>query len=102
VLKKPDPYVPLIGSSFVGVPIEIALLLSLGLVSGEVALDWLNDRRGITDNGLYYLLRLRQKFNKKPYNLSKNTEIYGKQPPLKGCPQNLIYAWPELLKPVRD
>lgn len=72
ILQKPDPYVPIIGSSFAGLPVELALLISLGLASSEVAIDVMEEKKEIKRDGLFYLMQLRQKAQ---YNSTKKDEI---------------------------
>lgn len=61
ILRKPDPYVPMLGTSFAGLPVELSLLISLGIVSVEMAIDTIKAKQDINKNSLFYLMKLRQK-----------------------------------------
>jgi hypothetical protein len=58
--EKPTAYVPLIGSLFAGLPVEIALGLSLGLVSSRVALEAWEEHQQVANDGLFYLVKLKR------------------------------------------
>jgi hypothetical protein len=60
-LQKPDAYLPMVGTSFAGLPLEWALMVSLGVVSGEVALEWWQARKRDRADGLFYLMKLRER-----------------------------------------
>jgi len=59
-LKDYKSYVPLVGTVVAHIPIEYALLASLGLVTNQSYLEYKEDKREITNNGLYFLLKLKQ------------------------------------------
>ena len=61
VLKNPASYVPVVGSKFVGMPIELALMLGLGIITADVALEWWKEAREPRSDGLFYLLKLRKR-----------------------------------------
>ncbi len=63
--KDPSTYIPLIGTILVGIPQYISAMLSVGLISASSLLDYVQKRREISRNGLYYLISLDNKFNKK-------------------------------------
>lgn len=65
VLRSPNAYVPFLGTAFLGLPIEIALFVSFGLMSVEAATEYLQEKRELKENGLMYLVRVRDKVNKK-------------------------------------
>ena len=60
-LKNPVAYVPILGTIFHMIPLQLAFLLSLGLVSFETAVNFIMEQKQLTNNGLYYLARLRKK-----------------------------------------
>lgn len=60
-IKEPKSYTPIVGSVFANIPAQISLLLSLGIISISTLLKWRQERLEFKNNGLYYLLRLRDK-----------------------------------------
>jgi hypothetical protein len=60
-LKKPESYVPFIGTIFHQIPAQLAFLLSLGLMSFETAIKYFTERKRIVNNGLYYVIQLKKK-----------------------------------------
>jgi len=60
-LKNPVAHVPILGTIFHMIPLQLAFLLSLGLVSFETAVNFIMEQKQLTNNGLYYLARLRKK-----------------------------------------
>jgi len=60
--KDPKSYTPLIGSLLGAIPVHIATLLSLGIISITTAYDYVLKRKEIKSNGLYYLIQLDKKF----------------------------------------
>lgn len=60
--KDPKSYTPLLGTLFGGIPAHIATLLSIGIISVSTAYDYVLKRKEIKDNGLYYLIKLDEKF----------------------------------------
>jgi len=62
--KDPKSYTPIIGSILGQIPTTIATLLSLGLISISTAYEYVTNRKEIKNNGLYYLIKLNDKFGK--------------------------------------
>lgn len=60
-IKDYKSYTPLICSLFIGIPKQIALLLSLGLIGVKMILKWKNENIDIKNNGLYYLYDLKRR-----------------------------------------
>jgi len=60
-IRDPKSYTPLIGTLFEQVPVHIAALLSLGLISTATAWDYLREMREIKESGLYYLIGLQKR-----------------------------------------
>ncbi|KOS06169.1 hypothetical protein AM493_09095 [Flavobacterium akiainvivens] len=58
-MQNPKTYVPLIGTVVASMPIHYALLSSLGLTAGMTLLEFKEEKRELEDNGLYFLLKLR-------------------------------------------
>lgn len=58
-MQNPKTYVPLIGTVVASMPIHYALLSSLGLMAGMTLLEYLEEKRELANNGLYYLLKLK-------------------------------------------
>lgn len=56
--KDPKSYIPLIGTVVASMPIHYTLLASLGLATSQTYLEYKEEKREITNNGLYFLLRL--------------------------------------------
>ena len=56
-LEKPDAYVPLVGGLFAGVPLAVAVGLSLGLISARVALEAVEEYAQVANDGLFYLVK---------------------------------------------
>lgn len=59
-IQNPKSYVPLIGTVVASMPIEYALLASLGLTTGQSYFEFKEEQREIRDNGLYFLLKLKK------------------------------------------
>lgn len=59
-MQNPKSYVPLIGTVAASLPLEYALLASLGMTSGQSFLEFKEEKRELRDNGLYFLLKLKQ------------------------------------------
>lgn len=57
-MKNPKTYVPLIGTVVASLPMHYALLSSLGMTTGMTYLEYKENKRVITNNGLYFLLKL--------------------------------------------
>ena len=58
-MQNPKTYVPLIGTVVASMPIHYALLSSLGLTTGLTYLEYKEEKREIENNGLYFLLKLK-------------------------------------------
>lgn len=58
-MQNPKTYVPLIGTVVASVPMHYALLASLGLTTGQSYLEYKEEKREIENNGLYFLLKLK-------------------------------------------
>jgi len=61
VIKKPGAYVPFFGALVAGLPLELATMLSAGLMSAEVALKQWKRREEVREDGMYYLVQLRRR-----------------------------------------
>ncbi|WP_254561342.1 hypothetical protein [Dyadobacter diqingensis] len=59
-MQNPTTYVPLIGTVVASVPIHYALLASLGMTSGLSYLEYKEEKRDASNNGLYFLLKISQ------------------------------------------
>lgn len=57
-MQNPKTYVPLIGTIVASMPIHYALLVSLGITAGQSYFEYKEEKRGISNNGLYFLLKL--------------------------------------------
>lgn len=57
-MQNPKTYVPLIGTVVASFPIHYALLTSLGMTAGMSYLEYKEEKREISNNGLYFLLKL--------------------------------------------
>ncbi len=57
-MQNPKTYVPLIGTVIASMPIHYALLTSLGMTTGMSYLEYQEEKREISNNGLYFLLKL--------------------------------------------
>lgn len=58
-MQNPKTYVPLIGTVVASMPVHYALLTSLGLTTGMSYLEYKEEKREINNNGLFFLLKLR-------------------------------------------
>jgi len=58
-MQNPKSYVPMIGTVVASIPIQYALFASLGLTTGLSYLEYLEEKREITNNGLYFLLKMK-------------------------------------------
>lgn len=58
-MQDPKSYVPMIGTVVASMPVQYALFASLGLTTGLTYLEYLEDKREITNNGLYFLLKMK-------------------------------------------
>ncbi|AIM36733.1 hypothetical protein KO02_08475 [Sphingobacterium sp. ML3W] len=59
-MQNPKSYVPLIGTVVASMPIQYALLSSLGMTAGMTILEYKEQKRELESNGLYFLLKLKQ------------------------------------------
>lgn len=57
-MKNPKSFAPLIGTVVASLPLEYTLLTSLGMITGQSFLTYKEEKRNITNNGLYFLLKL--------------------------------------------
>lgn len=98
-LEKPGAYVPLVGSLFAGVPLEIAIGLSVGLISARVALEALEEHKLVANDGLFYLVKMKELLR------------YA-NPTIETCDRLLDegqeerferrFAWPEMVEVIPD
>lgn len=58
-MQNPKTYVPLVGTVVASMPMHYALLTSLGITSGISYFEYKEEKREITNNGLYFLLKLK-------------------------------------------
>lgn len=58
-MQNPKTYVPLIGTVVASMPIHYAVLSSLGFAAGMTYLEYKEEKRELENNGLYFLLKLR-------------------------------------------
>jgi hypothetical protein len=58
-IQNPKSYVPLIGTIAASLPMEYALLASLGLTAGQSFLEFKEEKREISNNGLSFLLKIK-------------------------------------------
>lgn len=59
-LKDPKSYSPLLATFVAQVPVQLAILCSLGLVGVSLGLEYLETMKDAKNNGLYYLLKLQK------------------------------------------
>lgn len=58
-MQNPKSYVPLVGTIVASIPLHFALLASFGLTAGQSYLEYMENKREVTNNGLYLLLKLK-------------------------------------------
>lgn len=58
-LNNPYTYTPLLGSMCASIPMQYAVLFSLGLTGTQSYLEYLEDKRELSNNGFYFLLKLK-------------------------------------------
>lgn len=58
-MQNPKTYIPLVGGFIPNVSIQYCILLSLGMAGGLSYLEYKEQFRKLTNNGLYFLLKLR-------------------------------------------
>ena len=86
-LQKPGAYVPVLGSFFAGLPLDVALALSAGIVSLKAALEAAEEHAKLASNGLFYLVKLSSFLKGK---ISTPPKLIPREPPLR----NKVLAWP--------
>lgn len=59
-MQNPKSYVPLVGTVAASLPLEYALLTSIGFLTGQTFLEFKEEQRELKNNGLYFLLKLKQ------------------------------------------
>lgn len=59
-IKNPLSYAPLIGTVFNNVPAHISFLISLGLISANVGLEYIKQLNNIKKDNMYFLFKLRK------------------------------------------
>lgn len=59
-MQNPKTYVPLVGTVVASVPVHYALLTSFGMTAGMSYLEYKEEKKEISNNGLYFLLKLKQ------------------------------------------
>ncbi|UPT71154.1 MAG: hypothetical protein M0D53_01700 [Flavobacterium sp. JAD_PAG50586_2] len=58
-MQNPKSYVPLVGTVVASIPIQYSILCSLGMTVGQSYLEYKEEKREVTNNGLYFLLKLK-------------------------------------------
>lgn len=58
-LKDYKTYVPIVGTVVANMPMQYAVLASLGMTVGQSYLEFKEEQREISNNGLYFLLKLK-------------------------------------------
>ena len=93
IIKSPGAYIPFIGSILAGLPIEIATLLSAGVLSSELALEIWNKQKEINRDNFVYLVKVKEIIKKQAHrNVKHPIQTNGiDQIQLKS---EYIYAWP--------
>jgi hypothetical protein len=92
-LEKPSAYLPLVGSIFAGLSLEIALALSLGLISARVALEAWEERKEIANDGLFYLVKTKSLIGSR---LQSGEPVERITVDLdRRIPRDRVYVWPE-------
>jgi len=59
-MKDPKTYIPLVGTVVASVQVQYMFLASAGLATGISYLEYQEEKRNITSNGLYFLLKLKK------------------------------------------
>ncbi|MNQ60221.1 hypothetical protein D3C85_744930 [compost metagenome] len=59
-MQNPKSYVPMIGTVVASMPIQYAILCSLGMNAGQTYLEYKEEKREVSNNGLYFLLKLKK------------------------------------------
>jgi hypothetical protein len=97
--KNPSSYVPLVASAFSGIPLEIAVLLSTGLISGRVALDTWEQHKEVANDGLFYLVKLRRLAGGK--ETAGPVELPAEMAAVAGALKERGWAWPFMVELIR-
>ncbi len=58
-MQNPRSYVPLVGTVVASMPIQYGILCSLGINIGQSYLEYQEEKREISNNGLYFLLKVK-------------------------------------------
>jgi|SRR5690554_1671512 len=58
-MQNPKSYVPLVGTVVASMPIQYGILCSLGINVGQSYLEYKEEKREVSNNGLYFLLKLK-------------------------------------------
>lgn len=58
-MKDYKTYVPMVGTVVASMPMQYAVLASIGMTVGQSFLEFKEDQREISNNGLYFLLKLK-------------------------------------------
>lgn len=58
-MQNPKSYVPLVGTVVDSMPIQYGILCSLGINVGQSYLEYKEEKREVSNNGLYFLLKLK-------------------------------------------
>lgn len=59
-IKNPSSYAPLLGTLFGNVPAYISLLVSIGLISTNVGLEYIKQLNNIKKDNMYFLFKIRK------------------------------------------
>lgn len=94
VLRKPDAYVPLIASAVTPLPLELALLVSAGVMMVETAVEYITSRREIMADPLYFLVRQRELAAKRALQKPMHTD-FACDVPRRSENRMTRYVWPE-------
>jgi len=58
-MQNPKTYVPLVGTVVASMPIQYSILCSLGMTVGQSYLEYKEEKREVSNNGLYFLLKMK-------------------------------------------
>jgi hypothetical protein len=59
-MQNPKSYVPLVGTVVASMPIQYGILCSLGINAGQSYLEYKEEKREVSNNGLYFLLKVKK------------------------------------------
>nr|WP_199002855.1 hypothetical protein [Flavobacterium sp. ASV13] len=59
-MQNPKSYAPMIGYVVGALPVQYAMLCSLGMTAGLTYLEYKEEKREVSNNGLYFLLKLKK------------------------------------------